>query len=221
MDKNEKTNWHVLTNPTILRKQESIQNRPFNIKLCRSRCPNLQNPLRRRNRSFSWTSRPDKLEDLWPENSLETYCLDGLWMWIQKIGKKKRLHEGKISSPKELPLQKATIFPSIHGQSQGCTFYVVHLFILREASFPMERTKLVGVISFQPESWLEISSIPFVPQRFLLVQMCMTPRMQVGDVILSAECWSAKNENPPWPRTGQAKTCQKLNCRFLQDHCSS
>ena len=35
----------------------------------------------------------------------------------------------------------------------------------------MERTKLVGVISFQPESWFEISSIPFLPQRIFCVNM--------------------------------------------------
>jgi len=99
---------------------------------------------------------------------------------------KKWIHEGNLKF-KGVASSKATIFASIQGPIQGskrlvdgircglfflcCSpFYVVHLFFLREASFPIKkRTKLVGVNSFQPKSWLEISSIPFLPLRFFFV----------------------------------------------------
>ena len=42
-------------------------------------------------------------------------------------------------------------------------------FYLKRGILPKKkRTKLVGVNPFQPKSWLEISSIPFYPQRILL-----------------------------------------------------
>ena len=150
--------------------------------------------------------------------SLETYfCLDGIWMLSKKLGKNGYMTE-KSKVQRSCLFKRSHFFSGIHGQSQGCTFYVVHLFILREASFPnKKRTKLVGVISFQPESCV-INLLPtcFTPNDFFLCKCawhlwCRLNRRH----FICRICWSTKNENPTWPKTDQAKTCQRLNCRLL------
>ena len=105
----------------------------------------------------------------------------------KKIVKKKWIHEYMKEKSK---VQTSCLFKNNHfsqypGRIQGskrlvdgircglfflcCSpFYVVHLFILREASFPMERTKLLGVISFQPESCvINLLHTFFTPANFL------------------------------------------------------
>ena len=104
-----------------------------------------------------------KLQDLWPDKivwrSFEScfFGVNGLWMWIQKIVKKKWIHEYMKEKSK---VQTSCLFKNNHfsqypGRIQGskrlvdgircglfvlcCSpFYVVHLFILREASFPIK-----------------------------------------------------------------------------------
>ena len=58
-------------------------------------------------------------------------------MYIQEVGKNGYMKE-KSKVQRSCLFKRSHFFSGIQGQSQGCTFYVVHLFFLREASFPIK-----------------------------------------------------------------------------------